>query len=478
MTLELVASRLVAPVLGVSLYTWTSIIGAVLAGMSAGSFAGGWMADRRDPRRLLGVLLMVAGSATALIIPALPALQFAAPLLKVPLLRVLLPILAVFGIPSFCIGLVSPVLYRICLNDLRRTGTTVGRLAASGSLGSIAGTFATGFWLIPAIGTRAIVLGVSGGLLILGILNMTCCRRWVKAASLMVLTALLCMGLFGRFPHGLAPDENTRESAYYLIKVTTAQHPTGGTVKKLILDNLVHSAANPENPDFLWYEYERVAAWVISNWAPPALRGFFIGGGGYTLPYWVERHYPGASIEVAEIDPEVTRIALKEFIRGSTRIVTYNEDARTALRNLPADRKYDLIFGDAFNDLSVPYHLTTLEFTRMVRSRMTDNGIYLVNVVDKPDGEFLNAIGSTLAAVFPNVWILAGSGAASYGGRSPHILVASSTSVDVDKWRSPCDVEFALEPKRASGGGLVLTDDHAPVDNLLLPVFAEKLNPR
>ncbi|MGE5542916.1 MAG: fused MFS/spermidine synthase [Bacillota bacterium] len=473
MTLELVASRLVAPVLGVSLYTWTSVIGAALAGMSAGSLIGGWLADRYDAHRILGPILILSANAVALIVHALPLLHAAGAFLKVPLLRVAVPILIVFGIPSLSIGLVSPVLYRICLRRLERTGSTVGRLAASGSLGSIVGTFATGFWLIPTFGTRVIVLCVSGGLLVLGVLAMAWRSRGQRAVALILVTAITSVGIAG-FTRA-SREGNTVESAYYQIRITTTKHPVGGVLKNLVLDSLIHSAANPDNPDFLWYEYERVSAWVLRNWAPANMRALFVGGGGYTLPYWVERHYPGSSVEVIEIDPEVTRIALKEFIAKPTSIISTNEDGRTAVNSLPADKKYDLVYGDAFNDLSVPYHLTTREFAESIRDHLSPNGVYVANIVDTPGGGFIRAFATTLSKVFPETWIVPGSAAATRGGRSTHLVIASMTPVPVDSWNPPDDVAFACTPSRPDNTGLVLTDDYAPVDNLLLPLFAEKL---
>lgn len=473
MTLELVAGRLVAPVLGVSLYTWTSVIGVVLAGMSVGSFVGGWMADFWNPRRLLGPVMIISGLVTSLIVPALPALGMTLPAIKSPLLRVVIPIAVLFGTPSFLIGLISPIVYRICLNDTYRTGITVGRLAASGSLGSIVGTFATGFWLIPRFGTRAIVLGVSAGLVLLGLLS--CSWRSRRAFVVSVLVLATTVGLAARFGSRFLKRADTIESAYYSIRITMEDGPDGRKLKKLVLDHLVHSAADPENPDYLWYEYERVSAWVIQNLKKPDLRALFIGGGGYTLPHWVERHYPDAHIEVVEIDPEVTRIALKEFVPDSRRIISHNEDGRTALRNMPESSKYDLIFGDAFNDVSVPYHLTTVEFARAIKHRLVDGGVYMANVIDKPGGKFLSAFANTLSRVFEHVTILPGSDAVNYGGRSPHIVIASMTKLPVESWPAPRDVGFALTPQAPDGKGLVLTDDFAPVDYLLLSIFAERL---
>ncbi len=474
MSLELAASRIIAPALGVSLYTWTTVIGVVLLGGSAGSFAGGMLADRYDPRRLLGRLILVAGFVTLLILPSTPLIWWVGPLGDNPLARVLLPNLVLFGIPSFFTGLISPVIYRICVTDPKRTGSTVGRLAASGSLGSIVGTFATGFWLIPGFGTRTVVLGTGCALLILGTLHSTWGSPRRKAVALVAVTLAMALsfGTVATFFRSIFT-----ESAYYAIYVIEEDDPEGGKLKKLLLDSLVHSGANPQRPDFLWYEYERIAAWVVENQMPKDARTLFIGGGGYTFPYWVERHYPNASIEVVEIDPEVTKVALKEFIYDSKRIVSINEDGRTALRNMAPDRKYDLIFSDAFNDVSVPYHLTTQEFDRNIKAHLTDCGLYLVNIVDRGDGGFLSGFSNTLAQVFKHVYILPGSVFASVDdtGRTPWIIVASENPVSFSSWQPPDDVFFAIEPRSPNPDGIILTDDYAPVDNLLLPVISEKL---
>lgn len=170
MTLELAAGRLVAPYLGVNLYTWTSVIGVILLGMSLGAFAGGWMADRWNPRRLLSEVLVIAGLATAGILAVLPVVvNNAVPRHLAPMLGILIPILLIFTLPAFCLALVSPIIFKVVIADLTRLGGTVGRLSAAGILGSIAGTFATGFWLVPNFGTRSIVLGVAAVMVLLGL---------------------------------------------------------------------------------------------------------------------------------------------------------------------------------------------------------------------------------------------------------------------------------------------------------------------
>lgn len=474
MTLELVASRLAAPYVGVSLYTWTSVIGVVLAGISAGSFTGGWMSDRFNPRRLLSYIMILSGLVTAAILPALPLMGISWPASWLPVLKVVVPVTILFGVPSFLIGCISPVIYRICIQDLSSTGRTVGRLTASGSLGSIAGTFATGFYLIPAMGTRTIVYCVAAGLVIMGIMTLPLVSRKVKsgAAAAIVIAAVLAGS--GPLLQMLRPD-GIEESAYYAIKVVNEADQEVGFVKKLVLDSLIHSAANPDRPDYLWYQYEKVSAWlmqqVLNGESPTA---FFIGGGGYTLPYWLEYSRPKSSIEVAEIDPAVTRVAKSEFISPRTRIISHNMDARMAFKYLPREKKYDFIYGDAFNDLSVPYHLTTYEFGQTIKSHLKEEGIYVANIVDKPTGDFLRAFAHTLSNVFPHVYILPGSDASIEGRRGPNLVVSSLRELPWESWYPKADLPFKVEARKPEKG-IFLTDDYAPVDNLLLPIFAERL---
>lgn len=480
MTLELVAGRLVAPYLGTSLYSWTSVIGVVLSGMSGGYFFGGWLADRREPRRLLTIILALSGLTTLSILPLIsPVMNLVSGSISVPMLQVFLSVLLVFGIPSFCLGLVSPIIYKVCITDLGKTGRTVGRLAACGSAGSIAGTFATGFWLIPAFGTRAIVAGVALVCIGLGFAYAPWAARRRRATEAALAAAFLVS--WYATPQLWASEWDV-ESAYYAIRISWTEHPQAGPIKQLVLDHLVHSGMSPKDPDFLWYEYEQMGAWLFENQALARrgdagrkLSALFIGGGGYILPHWVERHFPQAVVEVIEIDPAVTEIALREFISPDTRIKTYNEDGRAALKALPADAKYDFIFADAFNDVSIPFHLTTYEFAREVKTRLVPGGLYVANVIDELDGRFITALSHTISRVFSHVYILPASTASVQGRHGPNLIVASDEEIDWERWKERPGLPFGLKVLPPPDGSLVLTDDYAPVDNLILPIVAQRL---
>jgi len=187
MVLELVAGRIVAPYVGVSLYTWTSVIGVVLAGITLGNYLGGWLADRYASLRLLGGLLLLAGLASFGIL-AVDSLGGRLPGDWPVVVEILVLTAALFLLPCVILGTLSPIVAKLAVRDLRRTGRTVGRIYAAGSVGSIVGTFATGFVLISWFGTHTIVWGVAVVLLAMGLLFLLA-RRWPWLAAGILLLA-------------------------------------------------------------------------------------------------------------------------------------------------------------------------------------------------------------------------------------------------------------------------------------------------
>jgi predicted membrane-bound spermidine synthase len=487
MTLELVAGRIIAPYVGVSLYTWTSVIGVILAGMSAGNFAGGKLADRYASRRMLGALFLLAGlgSLSVLLTANVFGEQGMALLPGVPLVaRMVLYIGLIFFIPSAVLGTISPLVIKLTLQDLSRTGNTVGRIYAASSLGSILGTFATGYFLISWFGTRAILLGVGVALLIMGLLlgQWAHTLRVPAAASAVLLVAVFTLPLR---PILLGPC--LKETNYFCIRVHDQTLSPGVTVRVLTLDRLVHSFSSLTNPRLLTYVYEKVSSEVTDYLAlrDGTLHAFFIGGGGYTFPRYMEAVYPSSTIDVAEIDPDVTQTAYALLgLSHGTRIKTTNEDARLYLQTAPSDVRYNVIFGDAFNDFTVPYHLTTREFDQLVRAHLTDNGIYVVNLIDGKPLPFAIPFLRTLQTVFGNVYLVPTNADWENLSRNTYVLLASPKPIDVAALRTfkgSDDTrnihEWILPDARVQAllkndPPFILTDDYVPVDNLLAPMFA------
>ena len=487
MVLELVAGRLMAPVVGVSLYTWTSIIGVVLAGISLGNFTGGLLADRYASRNTLALLFALSAAGSASIVWTLDTTRLITRLDLPIMLEVLLVFATVFLLPALLLGTISPVVVKLTLSDLDRTGNVVGRIYAAGAAGSIAGTFLAGFWLISQFGTRAIVWGVAGLLLLMALLVSQGGRRGL---------ALCALGLiaFGGLSY-LAWWRNALDSTclvetdYFCIRV----HPDEDNpqIQVLTLDRLVHSYVNLDDPKDLRYGYERTYRDVMQAVVAPdaVVSAFFIGGGGYTFPRYVEAAYPNSSIVVAEIDPGVTRTAYERLaLPLDTRIVTFNQDARRYLLRLPQARRFDLIVGDAFNDFSVPYHLTTLEFNQLVTDRLSDDGVYMVNIIDGRRGHFVRAYVSTLARVFSHIYISPAGGQIGDADRQTFVIVAAQRALPVGDDAAPSVTgslpmppsltesflsQAEWEEYLGQGPAIILRDDFVPVDNLLAPVFAD-----
>lgn len=477
MILELVAGRIMAPYVGVSLYTWTSIIGVVLAGISLGNYLGGRLADRWASLHFLGGIFLLGGLSSFGILTAdrLSRLTPAWPII----IDILVLTTLLFFVPCLILGTVSPVVAKLAVRDLAKTGSTVGKIYAAGTAGSIVGTFATGFVLISWFGTFAIVWGVAVVLLLMGAVFMLG-RRW---PALLALGLVLLGGSIIALNRGWLHGPCLRETNYFCIKVRD-QEREGQTVRVLILDRLVHSYTSLDDPTRLVYGYEQMYAEVAAYRArqDDHLRALFIGGGGYTFPRYMEALYPDSDIHVIEIDPGVTQVAHDLLgLSPNTRIVTYNQDARLFLEQKPPE-PYDMILGDAFNDFSVPYHLTTREFNERVRAWLADDGLYIINIIDGVRGDFLRAYTHTLSQSFAYVYLAPTAGSWRESSRTTFVLIATDSALDLAAFKTidagdgqslladQLLTEAEIDALLAEGPLVTLTDQFAPVDQLLAPV--------
>jgi len=386
--------------------------------------------------------------------------------------------------------MISPVAVKLAVRSLDQAGSIVGKIYALSTLGAIAGTFATGFYFVARFGTRVTIIGVGIALIATALLFGDLLRGWMRAVVTIVLVAG-CIYAGARPPARLPPYRNpalpdaktgiihTEESEYYTIGVErTVRDDSGAPLHALHLDHLVHSYSDLADPSYLEYGYLDLFLDAI-EWGAmrkgPQLRLLFIGGGGYTLPRYLEREYPSAQIDVVEIDPAVTRIAKRYFgVPRSTRIRTINEDARWfAMR---AHEPYDAIFIDAFNDLSVPFHLTTREYTEHLRRMLKPDGTLAANVIDDyARGRFLASYTKTLQSVFgeANVAIVMEEEGDLKLDRSTYVVMASSWAV---KAEGEAHVVAGADLRRylTSRNAVILTDDYVPVDNMLAPLFVSR----
>jgi len=177
MTIELLAGNVAATYVGMSLHTWTSTIGAILAGMAIGNYVGGRLADRYPAGRTLAILFFASSAACALIYPVNAAIGQALDGFDVGPSRIAVHITVVFFLPGMLLGTMSPVIARMALDQGRASGRTVGSVFACNALGSIAGTFVAGFFLMRYWHTSWIVWSVVAALALLGLAYAIGARR-------------------------------------------------------------------------------------------------------------------------------------------------------------------------------------------------------------------------------------------------------------------------------------------------------------
>ena len=494
LVIELVAGRIMAPYVGVSLYTWTSIIGVVLAGISIGAYLGGLLADRYPRQTTLGWLLFLSGIGAFTIAP-LTNLVGAAQFQSTLMMRIMILTTVIFFVPSTILGMISPVVVKLTLNNLAKTGNVVGKIYAFSTLGSIIGTFATGFYLISWMGTRNILLTMGIILIVSALVFGGFFMRKQSLALFFILFVPLTWFIYD-FAFKAPLDASTyyyKETDYYTIKLKEYdKNEDGRELNAMILDNLVHSINDLEDPLYLDYAYIQIYDEVV-RWQEGKrreLKTLFLGGGAYTFPRFMEVQYPRAEIDVVEIDPVITQITYDYMgLSRDTRIRSFNEDARWFVMSCKEKEKYDLIFGDAFNDLSIPYHLTTKEFAEQLKAIMKPDGVLIANLIDSfKEGAFLPSYIRTLEEVFGkgNVHLIARYPDFDNTGVTTCVVLASQKKLDMaafqDKTREikghaavshvvPAEWIQKLIRERKT---VLLTDDYVPVDNLTAPIFEER----
>jgi len=487
LVLEIVAARLIAPYVGVSLYTWSAVIGVVLAGLSVGNAIGGAWADRQAGAGAAGAILAAAGL-SSLLIPGLLLLtarglqHYQLSILSTSLILVL----ALFLLPALLIGIVTPLLTTLALAHSRRTGHIVGMMHALGATGSILGTFAAAWWLIPTLGSRNVVL-TSGVLLLLSglLLAWPLNSRRRLAMTGLALLAAVTLGI-GTLVNPALASPCEHESSYFCIRtVDEGVHPTLGQARSLVLDHLLHGTNVENDGTYLSAPYVQLMQELMCrhHHDKASLSAFFIGGGAYTQPRALWLAGMPVDITVAELDPVVTGVARDELFLDDGDMHVIHGDARAILNSLPDDERFDIIVGDAFHDVSVPYHLVTREFAQLLSRRLNDDGIYVLNLVDVyPDGRLARALIKTLGTVFEHVdiWLHeVPQGAA----RVTYVLSASNHPTELAG--SSDRLHAVTRPLRSwtrinarlSKHGLderripVLTDDNAPVEQLISALF-------
>ena len=472
MIFELVGSRVVAPYVGTSIYVWTSLIGVILASLSVGYYAGGYLADKKPNIRPMALIIIF--SAVAIAFSAFTKDIFSAVISTfriIPEIKSIMISLILFAPASFLLGMISPYAVRLRMNDMTKSGRTVGNLYAISTIGSIFGTFLAGFYIIPNFGSTNSLIILSVALLLVAVLLLLGTRigKPVKVAIVLLIVFL-----------GLAQMLSAVEQKIFVADVDTAYNrilvvrATDIITKKPILALLtdpygVQAAMFTDGTDDLVLDYAKFYR-LFSYFVPNPTSALMIGGGAYTFPRDFIKNYPDAKMDVVEIDPGMTAIARKYFnLNDEKNLAIYHQDARIYLNE--NKKKYDVIFVDAFNSAAaIPFQLTTKEAVIKEYNALNDGGVIMVNIISAIEGEkgkFARAEYATYKKVFPQVFLFPVQNI-NDGSETQNIMLVALKSEKIPNWESS-DKEMSgflsrVWKKPIADDVPVLTDDFAPVE--------------
>lgn len=466
--LETLAIRMVAPYIGINLQVSSAVIGIALAAIALGAWTGGRLADRRQPASLIGVLLIGGGVVTLLV---QPSVRWLGRTLDGPSPgAVIVLALAACFLPAFLLSTITPLVVKTQLHDLGRTGRVVGRLSGISTLGAVLATFLTGFVLVAQFTNTAILVSV-GLLLVAGgvVTDLAIRRRAVVPVAAAVFAAAALGGT------ALGPAVCDIETEYNCVRLE--QSPQNADTVVLKLNTSEHSYVDPDRPADLHMGYVQGLAAAADTLRPgEPLDAFHIGGGGMSLPNYLDASRPGSSQLVYEIDAGLIDVARDELgFREHEDLRAVAGDGRMGLQE-QADDSYDVVIEDAFGAHSPPWHLTTREVVEEAERVTRPDGYYLVNLIDFPPGDFARAAVATVREVFPYVSTITFDTVLDGSTGGNVLVVASERPVpeveitdrlkhhDSTKMLRVADEERTA---RFARDGQVLTDAYAPVDQLI-----------
>lgn len=491
MIIELAGNRILAPWFGNSLYTWTGLIGVILVSISGGYWLGGWLADRRPDYVILSHLLAASALLTILVPPLELALETSLGSLGVvwgPVLATML----LFAVPGCLMASVSPFAIRLTslLSDDKSVGVSAGTIGMFATLGSVIGTFGSGFLLIPHLRLRTVFLATGLLLAALSLAGYGLFSFRLRRGKGVAVGSVLLFGLLATAVAVAQQRPNETQAAglpatvvfekttfYHRIQVAELPTSDGDTARFLKLDTTEEGSQYVRSREMVsrYQDY-----WQLARLFCPHLeRAAFLGGGAFTMPEAVVDAFPRAQVDVVEIDPAVIEVGRRYFrVDQYPRLHPVADDARRFLRSSPA--RYDLIFGDAYSGVQcVPAHLVTREFFELVASRLNDRGVYVMNLTSAVEGDdavLFRCVAKTLSEVFQDQCVFCTRPDEPQAVQNVFV-VAASHDLEVDSIRTgECGNRALVDDlfggyvppdQRCLAGGVILTDDYNPVEYLV-----------
>ena len=497
MAVELGASRLLAPYFSSSQIVWTIIIGTIMIAMALGNYFGGKSADKDpDPDKLYKRILLSAVWIAAIpfigkiVILGISAVLVVTVSTNFLIWAAFLACMVIFVYPLFLLGTVTPSLVKYTTDSLEDNGRTVGTLGAFNTVGSIIGTFAPTFITIPTVGTAVTFLIFSGILLMLGLVYFFSCKRgYIRMAICTVLFIVFCItGTVLGFAFWERSLTYEGESVYNYLQVK--EDDKQAALSTNVLFGIQSIYMKDGGLTGLYYDTAMAAPLMSEGDDITKKNMLILGMGTGTYAKQCKAYFPGIKVEGVEIDDKITDLAHKYFdLDDDIKVTTY--DGRAFLNSLKgANRKssdsalkYDVIMVDAYQDITIPFQMSTVEFFTLVKNSLAPDGVMVVNMNMHSDkkGSINECLCDTIASVFSNVYTVKVDGttnrelfASDLSGMPDRLYSASQKLEDNDLKALMEDIYMRME--RYEGGENILTDDKAPVELLGMQVIDDLIS--
>lgn len=482
MAVELGASRLLAPYFSSSQIVWTIIIGTIMIAMALGNIYGGKSADKSpNPDKLYGRILIaavwialipVAGKYIVLGISALLIFTVNNNFL---IIAAFCACMVIFVFPLFLLGTVTPSLAKYSVSSLDDSGRTVGTLGAFNTIGSIIGTFVPTFVTIPAVGTSITFLIFAGILIVLSVIYFVSSRVGYKKIIISGVIFVSCC-VFGHgdsFAFWQKDLTYEGESIYNYLQVSEDDKQVSLSTNVLFGVQSVYM--KDDTLTGLYYDYAMAAPLMVPDKKPDSMEVLILGMGTGTYATQCRKYFGDMNIEGVEIDEKITKLSRKYFaLPDDINVTTY--DGRAFLN--ASDRKYDVIMVDAYQDITIPFQMSSVEFFRLVKSHLNENGVMVVNMNMRgnDDGDINQYLADTISSVFGNVYTVEVDNSTNrelFASDNNDMMGMLNDNISGIK---DADLRFMMNKVRDNSiaynaGKLIMTDDNAPVELLGMKVI-------
>ena len=480
MAVELGASRLLAPYFSSSQIVWTIIIGTIMIAMAMGNIYGGKSADKNpNPDKLYGRIIIAAVWIAMIpvvgryLIIGISAVLIFSVSNSFLIIAAFAACMIIFVFPLFLLGTVTPSLVKYSVDSLDDNGKTVGYLNAFNTIGSIIGTFVPTFVSIPTVGTSITFLIFAGILLLLSVVYFLSSKvpmKKIKKLPIGIVLFIICcaVGHGNQFAFWEKNLTYEGESVYNYLQVSENENQV--ILSTNVLFGVQSIYMKDEGLSGLYYDYAMAAPMMAGIHEKQKTDILILGMGTGTYATQCKRYFENVDIEGVEIDQKITKLSKEYFaFPDDVKVITY--DGRAFLN--ATSKKYDVIMLDAYQDITIPFQMSSLEFFTMVKEHLKEDGVMVVNMNMRSSkkGSINDYLADTICRVFGSVYTVDVNNSTNrelFASNNPKMLNIYENNLSKERNEELADmmkdVYNDLEPYKP--GKYLLTDDKAPVEML------------